>query len=1425
MVSWSVTDAKLDRRSITCDASEVGAERLRASTAPEAGALVAVSARTRGKAVPRNGGRGSAGEAARRAARRVAAAPATRVEAVNPEEIFARLRHGARNVAGVTYQVGLSAAMLARSGAEGWPDVNAVRPEGFEDIDGRLADGSWLFVQSKERSPGNPLGASGVADAIAHALELRRIQSEIPLRIAIVTNEPYASNVPVTGWSASLAGQENLENIRSALSSRGMSSQEIDDALAIASTVLVPSPLKPGIVQGLLSAYGAAAAVAVTAHAHLVHELGEMAGGQRSRRLDDALVFERARLDRLIEDVQRATDLRRLSRAVDSGVCEFADFSAESPDDSAMFFSGVAVLPSHIASGLDVIRITETELTLEALKQSRQALIVGPSGTGKSALLWRTASMIADGSRVIRVTRVSSDDDVVLLVDHVAALAPESTRPVLVCIDDLGRARTAAWPAARDELLAMAGVSVLGGCRQEDLTPELARRAALVDSRLMADSAQSVIRTLQASGIDVVVEPEEAIERGDGLLMEMIAFATTGHHLRQVLEEQVASLSERDPLAIEALRYIVTLHTLGHALPAEQLAPMCAHGDLSRSLQILRDEHLIAVEDATAWRALHDLRAEVLVEVLHGSPPPTLGATYARAISGVEPRLRPELTRRAAIRLARRSTSMLGLTREFAALADLVREQVRQGTERLDRTTASWIAEWVQVAERLDALTYVHVALPLVSSSVPETADPADFLLMAYSQQQSNLFANTNMFQLVRDLALRLPQWSSISVDAVLAALEPNVVSMALVEGDLESAVALLEAIEGRVAVSAADVARVLETHPVDAGSLRSVGLRAQLVAALFSANNPEPAVVDDLFGPVADRVELAVAADPSAYEAAVETIAASALPDSPSALARPPRSDLARVATARAFARAEHLDERDPYPDQPGTDPSSINAQAVRLVRRLFDMCPELDLVTVDIVQADGGTSMMGVPTDGHKQIRAGVIPRAVEQRRNIAVQTATMSMRNHERWSDRCRQQAALAGELSALLDELPRRLAANDNAGRRRMWSDRVRRVAAEAARMPGIPARRPFLDEAAALLGTNAADLEVRIKESDKARKFYDAVTGSLYQIVRSEFEQNATHGAGLRLADTLKVFDEAVAQPQLPIYSALGPTLPNALRDSVQIASRLLTSFENVPPVSLQVTQINADDLTKALGDLAAAQAATTTNAIVARLAAAGVTDLSAVTYEATDPVPAWNHLGVGIAVAIDDWAATERALREWEPDARAASGFDSRVVASIRDGELAIPIGVVLFGPGSRGVPATEEYLRIVQVAHGLQEISRVYRARMGAYLDQLVSISQDKNLLLHRPSGWPELLTPQPLPERLTIEVGDPASWRSAVEKATDLAIEVQADDAQGAQLAVDLSRIDLGQVNPAAARLAEMLSEAGLFALQADMDTSQAG
>ena len=111
----------------------------------------------------------------------------------------------------------------------------------------------------------------------------------------------------------------------------------------------------------------------------------------------------------------------------------------------------------------------------------------------------------------------------------------------------------------------------------------------------------------------------------------------------------------------------------------------------------------------------------------------------------------------------------------------------------------------------------------------------------------------------------------------------------------------------------------------------------------------------------------------------------------------------------------------------------------------------------------------------------------------------------------------------------------------------------------------------------------------------------------------------------------------------------------------------------------------------------------------------------------------------------------------------------------------------------------------------------------MSTYLDQLVSLSQAKNLRLHRPRHWPAIPTLPSLPTPLTVEDDDPPAWSAGVEKAVAIATEVDSDDIDGAQLAVDLARVDLHQLDAAPNQLARLLFEAGLLALEADIDRAR--
>ncbi|MFN2506525.1 MAG: hypothetical protein ABR540_20335, partial [Acidimicrobiales bacterium] len=168
-------------------------------------------------------------------------------------------------------------------------------------------------------------------------------------------------------------------------------------------------------------------------------------------------------------------------------------------------------------------------------------------------------------------------------------------------------------------------------------------------------AARSIYSAIEVAGIETAMEFDEAVNRAEGLLMEFIALATTGRRLHDVLALQVDALSG-DRVRREALRIVCAAHLLGSAVSADALpsAMGVASDVVGDALARLAGEHLVIAE-GRLWRGLHDLRAEILFELLHATPPPTDAATYAAALALIPPGAQAHAARRAAVRVARRT--------------------------------------------------------------------------------------------------------------------------------------------------------------------------------------------------------------------------------------------------------------------------------------------------------------------------------------------------------------------------------------------------------------------------------------------------------------------------------------------------------------------------------------------------------------------------------------------------------------------------------------------------------------------------------------------------------------------------------------------------------------------------------------------------
>lgn len=1333
------------------------------------------------------------------------------------EGLFASLRSGAANVAGVSYQIAVSALLLAagRATVPGLP-VSAVRPEGLEDVDCVLDGGSLLLVQAKERGfDARAIAIAELAEIIAHSARALIFTADPATsdhaghaaqrktagssdsaarprsRFAVVTDGRFGSSLPTTGWTTSLAetlaglpnGKEITESLVTSLQAHlitlGLSTGHADELLARTHLVVVPYDLAAQTIQLLSTGLSVHPVLASIIRAELLRDLGEMAARQRQASLGTAEHRTRSDLDTLAARLSQAVDVPSLEEAIRAGVCEPADYVSASPVDTAGFLRGIDVTPAHIAAELDVVRPEETTAILEGLATRRHAVIAGPSGSGKSALLWRSARLLERGPRILRVLRVADPNDVELLLRHVRRQIPRHDMPVLVCADDLGRARMAAWPEASRRLSELSGVLILGAARREDLTPELSADATIVDPRLTDTAAGLIYDVVSAAGLPTVLEREEALQDAGGLLMEFIALITTGRRIRDVLAAQVAALSSRGRrLEREALRLVCAAHTLGFAVPADALPPALGAepGEVGVALERLAGEHLLAAT-GQAWQGLHDLRTELLLDLLHTVPPPTLGATYGRALGLLPEAAQALAARRAAVRLAQAAASdnaglsvserLLSVQERLRPVAEALGRQLSQLDGRPlgdDRALAGYAAGLMEAADRLDTVAYAHAVLPLVEEHRPATLDVATLASLVYSVAVDGLTFDMEELQGVAWLARQLPTRTGPSARITGRGLASASLTNLAAAAGLATAVRLCEAAEGLLSITAEQANIIYRAHiptlPQPPGSddnIEQADRRAQLTASLSSLARLRGPAVAEAFGTPLARAKDAVASDPYGCHVELAFQPAEPVPDVAANLARPYTYDTEHMAViqAVAFARIDGDVPRSAYRAQPGEDPSSVNAQVILLARRLFDACPEADLVNAELWHANRRPLRVLDHNEGVKSLRAGVLPRIRTTSRNVAFQAAVAEALSAESWTSRLRSQAELAHRLVSLLEEFPARLRSTDNQRRQREWVRDVEETAAGVAGLPGRPAGRQAVLGAAqaATLARPAADLDEEMRAHDVAKSALDLLAGALLQAAHGLDDDVALSGAGFRIAEVPGQLRQARKQGA-PSFAGIGETLPQSLDTLATLVARLLTGLGQ-PDLgrALRGRNLDLSELDALLTKLARGVCEHDRRAVMNRLADAGV-PAEAVIIQDPEPMPPWHSHRTVVLVALDAWPDAVANLQEWAEAEREAIGISGRVLVVPTKDEGFIAMGLHFFGATGNVLPLPEDDLAELSTALTLPVHGGSTSAAIGQLSGQLVQFSYEQVRRASRDATWHPVPRSAPAPRHIAEHV-----------------------------------------------------------------------
>ncbi|MET8134118.1 hypothetical protein ABZV24_19540 [Streptomyces sp. NPDC005251] len=1311
-------------------------------------------------------------------------------------ELFAMLRSGAANVAGVTYQVALSAMLLAagRAGTVSGLPVRSVIPENLEDVDCWLADGVRLLVQSKERGPGAAAIANAeLAEIVAHAAQALKLSDESgadgpgtsPTRLAVVTNGAFGSSLPVTGWEQTLdealtlqpsgarVRQSLLTVLRAKLNDLGL-----DAGLApllVERTHLVRQDAPAAATAGLLEAgLGLHPAVADLLRARLLCDLSDVAARQRQTTFDTAETRTVSDLDAMAAQLMQEVSVESLEEALRAGVCAPLNFLTPSREDARIFYTGISVAPGHIAAELDVVRPHECQQVLEGLAERGHVVITGPSGSGKSALLWRCARLVEAGPRLLQVLRVETADDVELLVRHVQRVRPSGENRIVVCIDDVGRARTGAWADARDRLLALPGVTVLAAARQEDLTPALSRGAVLVDAALTSSAALEVYEAVQASGLPVQMAREEAVARAEGLLMEFLALVTTGHRLREVLAEQVAWFDEaqRD-VEREVLRLVCAAHALGFetsakALPAALERP---RAEVERALHRLVGEHMLLGTGDGGLRGLHDLRTEVLLELLHEHALPPLGSTFAAAVLTLVPASRPQALRRAAARVARAcargaesgdaTTRLTHVHFALKPLASCIAAQLSKpaGASQEGGDAALEAAALLEVADRIDTIAHVYASLPLVDAVCPPHVDRGDLLWLAWlslgGMDISELPLNP-----VQVLAPLLPRRSQQTGHAAGAAVGPDGLVRLLSAARLADAVRLAEAAETLIPLTGEQAGEVYRRlvpalpHPPGCSPGIPADLRAQLTASLAALAGVRGADVAAVFGDVTMRAVDAVASDPYGRDVEVSFVPAAELRTAAAgSLARPwtYSPDLACTVRMVSYSRLPVTAvPASAYAPEPGQDPQSENSQIVRLMRRLFDACPDVDLVHAQLWQANDRPHQVQEVTNSVKTVLADGLPRARATSRNVSLHAVAVEVASNESWTRRCRAQAELALDLLALFDKVPSRLRRRDTVPARQEWTAKVKRVHEAAVALPPRPADPliPLSPAEAEMAKYSAANDDASLLEAaaqDSAKKALTLLASCLSQMAGSDGDTQSLRGAGARLLDAVPDLERAREQGA-PVYSGIGDTLPAELITVVRRTAKLLSAVDEPAVVQALGRGLGDREHLEAAVDVALEQVLQSALQSARKvLQDAGIPPDGSAFVADPAPLAPWLDRQVVVAVPVEQWLQTQETLRTWTADQRLSAGVRCRIACVAVENNEVLPFGSSVLPYGDVW-PLEEDRLNALADGLGLQRRGRDVQAALTQPVLELRAYSYDLVRRARRPQEWapdPEHPTP----------------------------------------------------------------------------------
>jgi len=809
-------------------------------------------------------------------------------------------RAGSHAGRGFRYQDAAGVWLVVRCWTDELP-YGEVIPEGKDDYELRGVTGTALVQAKSRRDHLGPFPVGEAADFVRDLWVRFEASSSAPSDLILLLERPVAEGplvhhglVDHLGLAEALRADPRWE----ALASRThvwIAREPLEDAVAAISHAAPSGPLAAQVHYG-----------------ELLHRIGALADANGLAKDGCFGGLSVSDVEASIRRLEPLLNLAGMEVALRDGYCDVVDFLT--PLNDPAFYQGVDTQPGHIAAGLVAERPESRRPVLEALEARRAALIVGPSGVGKSALMWEAARAARHTVRWFQVRRGNSTD-AHLFIRLAHALRATPAAPIGFVVDDVGRGLSDLWDGLIRESAAGSGILILGSIREEDLLPLSSRsRAREIRPAVGEAVAERIWRRLSERHMTSWAGWREPWMRSNGLLLEYTHILTRGDRLETVLAEQIdRRLREARDTELAVLRITAAAGAAGALIDPERLAGVLniTADDLSRALRRLIAEHLVAESAAGFLGGLHQLRSTTVFDLCNAHPPPTRSKTIASAVHAAT----------GASLGALATYVIVHHPGETASLVQALAERLEQdgdsaaaagalsglGQAHIETTLRRWIPEALSLGLEQTQVTlavmFAVAGMDLSSMPFPDrlreavralrihsASDPRLQLLSALSAEAIRAFIVRSDAPRLRALLGALVGVATPkSIQSALATVRPDFDAI-----DLAGAADLLGAarlIDTQTAVIWADGAvrdRLLARVPVETPWSSAVEVEATSEGRLLrsSIRHVAPSVQTDVHENVVQLCDLLLGLDPTADVAAVSAVVAdglmSGLPDHP---------------------------------------------------------------------------------------------------------------------------------------------------------------------------------------------------------------------------------------------------------------------------------------------------------------------------------------------------------------------------------------------------------------------------------------------------------------------------------------------------------------------------------------------------------------